>query len=234
MFTTTVDIAGDLRAVVAEEIPAVADRLAGSVRATAESAQGKLRRQVDTAGLGVGLNKAWQLNSYPQGKRTLRPAALVYSKSAVLHEAFAEGATILPRRSKYLVVALQKAIDLGFGYSTISRKGGAVPGGQKRKVSNLDAAAESLNADVVSVMPGRNSAARKPGKPRAEIRLLPSKSRSGALLAVLFAPGAKTGTPLFLLLRVTRLPRLLDLETVREEAETELRSNVETALGTVA
>lgn len=234
MLTISVSILGDLRAAAAEAPEGLKDRMAAAVRATAESAQRKLRGQVDAAGLGMGLNKAWRLNTYPVGKKTLRPSALVYSKSAILHEAFAEGAAVLPRQSRYLVVALQAAINMGFGHTSINRKGGQVPGGQKRKASNLDAAAQSLGADVVSVRPGLHRA-RRPGRnSRAEIRLLPSRSRPGALLAVLFRPGEKQGTPLFLLLRATRVPQLLDLESVRQEAEAELRAHVESAMAVAA
>ncbi|MBS7789278.1 hypothetical protein KTR66_04695 [Roseococcus sp. SDR] len=231
----TMNIEGDLRDAIARQVDGLSDRLAGAVRRTSESAAGKLRGQTRAAGLGAGLEKAWRMETYPQGRRrTLRPAALIYSRSPVLHEAFMEGAAIVPRRSRFLVIALDAAIKMGFGHTSVSRKGGAVPGERKRKASRLDDAAEALRADIVSISQARKGAAigpRKGGAPRARIVLFPSKARPGALLAVLFRPGeGGRGTPLFLLLRATRAPRLLDFAAVRAQAMGELRTNVTQAL----
>jgi hypothetical protein len=231
----SLNIEGDLRDAIARQVEGLSDRLAGAVGRTSDSAVGKLRGQTRAAGLGGGLEKAWRKETYPQGRRrTLRPAALIYSKSPILHEAFLEGASVLPRRGRFLVIALDAAIKLGFGHTSVNRKGGAVPAGQKRKASRLDDAAEALGADIVGISQGRKGGPigpRRGGAPRARIVLFPSRSRPGALLAVLFRPGeGARGTPLFLLLRATRVPRLLDFAAVRAQAMAELRTNVTQAL----
>jgi hypothetical protein len=232
----SLNIEGDLRDAIARQVDGLSDRLAGAVARTSDSAVGKLRGQTRAAGLGGGLERAWRKETYPQRRRrTLRPAALVYSRSPILHEAFMEGAAIVPRKSRFLVIALDAAIKMGFGHTSVSRKGGGVPAGQKRKASRLDEAAEALRADIVGISQARKGGPIGPRRggtaPRNRIVLFPSRSRPGALLAVLFRPGeGARGTPLFLLLRATRAPRLLDFAAVRTQAMAELRTNVNQAL----
>jgi Flp pilus assembly protein TadB len=131
----------------------------------------ELRLQVRRAGLGERLEKAWQSTIYPKnsGKMTFGPAAVVYSKSTILHRAFNENRTISAGRAQYLVVALPAAIHLGLGYSTISRNGTKVPAGQRRKVSEIDAAAKKLRAVVVSAHNTKRG------------RVLPKLSQRGAM-----------------------------------------------------
>lgn len=230
----SVQVTGDFGQIVAAQVDRLSDGLKAAVQGVAQNAQRKLRGQVQAAGLGEGLAKAWRTEIYPQGKRTLRPAGLVYSKSAILHEAFIEGATVLPRRGRYLVLPLAGAIARGFGTTDRNRKGGAVPGGMKRRASRLDDAAEALRADIVSVAEHRKRQAigpRRDRAPRARLVLFPSKRRPGALLAVLFPAGSAKGEAMFLLVRAVRVPKLLNLASVEAEAAAELRS---AAAGAVA
>jgi hypothetical protein len=102
-----------------------------------EAQANKVRSQVRRANLGEGLEKAWRLDKFPKrrSKTNMDPAAVVYSKSTILHRAFEESRLVRAVRAQYLVIALPAAIHLGLGYSTKSRKGGAVPAGQRRTVS---------------------------------------------------------------------------------------------------
>ena len=228
----SITVEGDLSRIITDQVAGIQDGLAAAVHGVARNAQAKLRRQVEQAGLGNGLAKAWRLENYPRGKRTLRPASLVYSKSEVLHAAFAEGAAILPRQGRFLVIPLEPAVRAGFAHTDRTRKGGPVPGGQKRRLSRLDDAAEALGADVVSATPSAKGTQPKrgEGKRRPQFVLFPAKSRAGALLAVLKRPGERRGTPWFLLLPSSRNARLLDLGTVQAEAAQELRAAVQPIL----
>jgi hypothetical protein len=72
--------------------------------------QGELRQQVDAAGLGRGVARAWRLRLYRNRDGN---AALVYSKTPNIVHAFEFGVTIRARSGRYL------AIPTGF-----NRKGG--------------------------------------------------------------------------------------------------------------
>ena len=101
----TATIAGSIEAILA----AGADEISGALRHGIETASSgllvELRAQIRSAGLGPKLEKAWQREVYPRTrKRTFHPAALVYSKSTVLHDAFDRGPTIVGQASRFLVI----------------------------------------------------------------------------------------------------------------------------------
>lgn len=214
-------IQGDIAAVIRKEQSALADALRLGVHRAGQTLQENLRGQVRRVGLGQGLEKAWRLEKYPKrrSRSSLDPVALVYSKSTVLHRAFDEARSITPRQSGWLVIALPAAINLGLGYSTRSRKGGPVPAGQRRKVSDIEAAARLLKAEVVSAMPGRRvklraSKARSVGgKKIAGRRIVIIKSKKGVgLTAVFYENDRAKPLPLFALRRSMTNRKLLDIE----------------------
>ncbi|MES2711168.1 MAG: DUF6441 family protein [Pseudomonadota bacterium] len=232
---------GGIRQEIAEAInlqaDAVGDALRDGVERAGQQVQRELRQQTRAANLGPGLSNAWRRELYPKLRNhTWRPATLVYSKATALHEAFDQGGSILPRRSKYLVITLPEGIRMGFGYGDRSRKGGAIPAGQKRKYADLDAAARQLGADVVSTAPGasrRGGSVSRGRASRPTIKLVPSAGRPGALVALYHKSPNDRPVPLFLLLRATTIPRLLNIDAVRERAGSILADEVRSSLSTL-
>ena len=201
--------------------------------------QAELRSQVRRANLGEGLEKAWRLEKFPKrrSKTNLDPAAVVYSKSTILHRAFDESRTIRAARVQYLVIALPAAIHLGLGYSRKSRKGGTVPAGALRKVSEIDAAAKKLRAVVVSAKHGKRGPRVAKVKPKGRNaplegrRIVIMKAKKGeGLTAVFYAPDQPKGLPLFALRRQVVGKKLLDIEGPAEAAKQAVKREVNAAI----
>ena len=230
------DIGNNLAAILDSEVTTLSRALRGAVERSAAALQADLRGQVTAAGLGPGLAKAWQRETYPRGgRRTLRPAALVYSKATALHEAFDDGPLILPRRGAFLLVPSPAAERLGVTTTTTSRKGGPIPGGARRRLSSFDAAADKLGVPIVTAMPaqarhaGRGRGPAGHATDRAFILLAPAR-RSGNLVALYYARRDARPVLLFTLVRQTRLPKRLDIAAAAERAETAFASAVAAAL----
>jgi hypothetical protein len=213
--------------------------LRDGIHRTGETLQAELRSQVRRANLGEGLEKAWRLDKYPKrrSKTNMDPAAVVYSKSTILHRAFDESRTIRAARVQYLVIALPAAIHLGLGYSTKSRKGSAVPAGQRRKVSEIDAAAKKLRAVVVSATQGKRGPRLAKAKPRGRNapiegrRIVIMKAKKGeGLTAVFYAPDQPKGLPLFALRKQIQGKKLLDISGPAEAARRAVKREVNAAI----
>jgi len=231
---------GGIRQEIAEAINLQADAVGDALRDGVERAglqvQRELRQQTQAANLGPGLSNAWRRELYPKLRNhSWRPATLIYSKATALHEAFDQGGSVLPRRSKYLVITLPEGVRMGFGYGDRSRKGGAIPAGQKRRYADLDAAARQLGADIVSAAPGgsRRGSGGRGRSTRPTITLVPSARRPGALVALYRKSPSDQPLPLFLLLRATTIPRLLNIGAVGERAGSILATEVRSSLATL-
>lgn len=214
-------IEGDIAAMIRKEQSALAAALRQGVHNAGKTLQENLRGQVRRAGLGQGLEKAWRLEKYPKqrSKKSLDPAALVFSKSVVLHRAFDEARTITPRRSGWLVMALPAAIHMGLGYGMRNRKGGVWRAGQLRKESSIQEAARRLKAKVVSATHGKRirigggKISAGDAKKYGERRIVIMKSKKGdGLTAVFYETARAKPLPLFALRRASRNPKLLDIE----------------------
>jgi hypothetical protein len=217
-----------------EEVAAISTALRGAVEGSAGSLQDDLRAQVRAAGLGAGLANAWRREIYPRGRRhSLRPAALVYSKATALHDAFASGAVVLPRVGSFLLVPTAAAERLGVTTTTRARKGGTVPGGQRRHLADLDLAASKLGAPIVSAVPGRKRASSRGDRDehdRGFILLTPARRSRSTLVALYYARRDAQPVHLFTLVRSTRVPKLLDLTGAVAAAEQELGATAARAL----
>ncbi|MBP2297950.1 DUF6441 family protein [Azospirillum picis] len=213
-------LSGDVKDLVNAGFDDIADAARAAVRSASEALQTELRRQTRAAGLGSGLEKAWRLELYPKtGRRTLRPAGLVFSKATRLHDAFDSGETITARGSKWLAIPLAAAKELGFDkmeQRPDSRRASLVPA----KWSNV-AAAESHFGGTLRFIPIGNGARAllvAEGKARGD-RL----ARGGV--------GRATSIPLFLLVRRVRGRKLLDISAATRAAEAQLASNLSNILG---
>lgn len=217
-------VSGNMQALIDDQAGEISARLRAGIEAASASLLAELRAQVRAAGLGAGLEKAWRAEVYPRAKkRTFHPAALVYSKATVLHDAFDEGPEILPRRKGYLVVPTPAGRRLGLGKVSSARKGGAVPGGQQRGYADLAPFAERLGAEIVSAARHNRPppAGPHPHPRRARIVLYPGKE--GRLVAVLYpARGAGKPEAIAVLLPRVKLRKLLDIEGAAQRAEATL------------
>jgi hypothetical protein len=232
-----------VQGMVSEEIKQRQEILASALRdgvhRTGEALQAELRGQVRRANLGEGLEKAWRLDKYPKrrSKLNMGPAAVVYSKSTILHRAFEESRLVRAVRAQYLVIALPAAIHLGLGYSKKSRKGGAVPAGQRRKVSDIEAAAKLLRAVVVSAHNAKRGPRVAKAKPKGRNaplvgrRIVIMKARKGdGLTAVFYAPDQPKGLPLFALRKQIQGKKLLDISGPAEAARRAVKREVNAAI----
>lgn len=118
-------------------------RVAGSsvMNAAARRLQGRLRREVRAAGLGVGLEKAIRANVFPNRRKSYRASALVFSRATRLHEAFQADRVIVGQRG---LLALPTAEAKRRGFDRDPRKGGGGGAAQPRKWSNIEAAERAV------------------------------------------------------------------------------------------
>ncbi|MBU8540807.1 DUF6441 family protein [Falsiroseomonas tokyonensis] len=229
------NLGAQLRNILDGEVTTMSRGLRRAVDRTATAVHTDLRGQVTGAGLGAGLAAAWRKQVYPgTPRRTLRPAGLVWSKATALHEAFERGAVVLPRRGSFLLIPSKAAEALGADVvsTTVSRKGGSIPGNARRRRSSLEEAARKLGVPIVSARPG--NAIRKAGDPSARSRgyilLTPTRASQSRLVALYFASRGAKPVLLFTLVRQTRVPRRLDIAGAASRAQATLASNVSSAL----
>ncbi|AWJ86319.1 hypothetical protein TSH58p_22655 (plasmid) [Azospirillum sp. TSH58] len=214
-------IQGDLKGLLNERLGEIADAARAAVRGAAEALQADLRAQVRAAGLGTGLEKAWRLDLYPKsGRKTLRPAGLVYSKATRLHDAFDAGETVRAKGGKWLAIPLEAAKKAGFDRSSerddlTARRPGPVPA----KWSNVSAAeARFGKLQFVPINGGRRALLVADGKARGDVL-----ARGGA--------GRATSIPLFLLVRQARGRKLLDISGAAQRAQAQLAANLSNIIG---
>lgn len=210
-------VTGNMAVLLDEEAADIARDLRAGIEAASRQLQDELRGQVRAAGLGEGLEKAWRREVYPRGRRaTFRPAALVYSKATVLHDAFDTGGTILPKRGGFLVVPTEAGRRMGLG------KIPAPVGGAMKNYADLGRWAGARGAKIVSASergsrPGR---ARRGGARGARVLLV--AARGGGLVALFYAQaGAQPVAVARLLPRVT-LRKVLDIAGAEARANAAL------------
>jgi hypothetical protein len=144
----TSEFSNDLTVTVARHLDEMAFAVRGAVMRAAISAQIDLRAQVEAAGLGRGLAKAWRLRVYPSHP-SIKAAGMVYSNATLLHQVFDEGAYITHSRGKFLAIPTPEAIAMGLGDTKVSRpsqRAGATGGhgGTLRRASQIKLAEERL------------------------------------------------------------------------------------------
>ena len=97
-----------------------------------------------------------------------------------------------------------------------------MPGGQRRRLADLDAAAAKLGVPIVSAVPGRKRAASRGNRgerDRGFILLAPARRSRSTLVALYYARRHAQPVHLFTLVRSTRVPKLLDLAGAIAAAE---------------
>ena len=120
-------VVGRLDQHMRQEIAAGEQAATEAVTGEARKAQTLLRRMVRQARLGQGLEKAWQRLRFPRRGRSLGAAALVFSKSVRIHDAFSADRVILARNGRFLVIPLPPAVARGWDYSQARSAGSRPP-----------------------------------------------------------------------------------------------------------
>jgi len=223
-----VQLVGRIEDVIDVQAGALSDALRSAITTASTQLRDELRSQVRAAGLGSGLEKAWRSQVYPQRRvRTFRPAALVYSKAQLLHQVFAEGATIRASRARFLVIPTKAGEALGLGQVRSSRKGGAIPGRATRRYADLGTFADRIGAEVTSVArAGSNGGDGSSHRRGVVARIVLHPGKGGSLVAVLYRRG---GDPVAIatLKPMVRLAKRLDIDGAARRAETSLASLIE-------
>ena len=218
-------ITGDLRTILEDAQNSLADALRLGTEIASKHLQNDLRGQVADAGLGMGLEKAWRLQMYPTGRRTLRPAGLVYSKATALHRAFENGAVIRAEKARFLAIPMPAAEQMGFATTAISRKGGAVPGNQLRRASRVYALIAKLGAQNIRIVKLSNGRRMIVWVRGGSARKRTFRGRGTAQTV-----SAGQGVALFLLVpQVTITPRL-DIAGAEVRAASDLNVQIENAV----
>ncbi len=216
-------ISDNLRPLLDDQAAAISTALRAAIETASASLLDELRGQVRAAGLGTGLEKAWRREVYPRSrKRTFHPAALVYSKSTVLHDAFDTGPTINARRSRFLVIPTEAGRRLGLGTVPSSRKGGAVPGGQRRRYADLAVFADGLDAEVVSAGRPASSGRSRSSSSRSGARIVLVPAKAGGLVALLYLRRDAKPLAIARLVPTVKLQKVLDIAGAEARAETAL------------
>lgn len=107
MIGVTVNVDGDLRKIVAEEIGDMKKAVTRGMAKASEGLKMELRQQVTGAGMSQRMANTWRAEVYPEraGVFSLRAAALVFSRAPIIIDAFDRGVTIVPvRGSRYLAI----------------------------------------------------------------------------------------------------------------------------------
>lgn len=102
----SVEVKGDIKKLSLAEYENICDHARATVTSVGTWAKDALRAQVESAGLGVGVSKAWRMRVFPgPGVKTTHPAALIYSKAQKIHDAFNKGALIRAKNgSRFLAI----------------------------------------------------------------------------------------------------------------------------------
>ena len=212
----SVQLSDDLAAGLAEDVARLSNRLKAATQAAADALQADLRGQVRAAGLGLGLEKAWNRQVYPKsGATTLHPAALVFSKATLLHDVFVKGATIRARRGRYLAIPTREAEAMGLAKSGTTRGGkgvGAIP----RRASMVADAIARLGDKNIEVLPGQRGQ-------RLIAYRRPVKGGAGRKPAV--------AVVLFILVPTVRLNPRLDLAGAIQRATANFAAEIGAAVG---
>jgi hypothetical protein len=121
-------VTGNLTQALDQEVRKVAAALRRAVATTGQQVQGELRAQARGTGFkdgGRSVANAWRLQVFPRtgvGPKTLRPAALVWSRMPDVVTAFDRGAPIRAKAGKYL--AFPTGYNAGRGRRNAGRRGG--------------------------------------------------------------------------------------------------------------
>lgn len=105
----TVNVDGDLRAIYGSSLAEGKRAVQRGVATAGTGLQADWRGQIASAGLGSRLQRTIRKAVYPEGKNSLRAAALVWSNAGKIVDAFERGVTIRSENGFYLAIPLPAA-----------------------------------------------------------------------------------------------------------------------------
>ena len=214
-----VELQGDLRAILSEEIEDAKIAVSNGVWRTGESLKKAMRAQVAGA-FGRRLGNAIKQEDYPDHP-SLRAASFVFAKSAAkrnsrgadqIIDGFNKGSVITANGGKFLAIPLPSAGRGRRGRSNITPEQWEEKTGLRLRFVGRRGKSSLLVADDARISVGKNrggQALRKGGKRRQDGMLV----------------GAVT-VPIFALVRVVKLPKRLDLEILMQQAQAQLAGNI--------
>lgn len=105
----SVKVDGDLRAIYGTSLAEGKRAVQRGVSIAGGDVQGDWRGQIAGAGLGSRLQRTIRKKVYPEGRNSLRAAALVWSNAGKIVDAFERGVTIRSESGFYLAIPLPAA-----------------------------------------------------------------------------------------------------------------------------
>ncbi|QXN70930.1 minor tail protein [Rhodobacter phage RcMeacham] len=105
----SVKVDGDLRAIYGTSLAEGKRAVQRGVSIAGGDVQGDWRGQIAGAGLGSRLQRTIRKKVYPEGRNSLRAAALVWSNAGKIVDAFERGVTIRSENGFYLAIPLPAA-----------------------------------------------------------------------------------------------------------------------------
>ena len=100
-------LVGDLKKIMEQEITDAETAVGTGITQATDGLKLELRGQITGSGLGDRLSKTWRGNVYPKGGKSLEAAGFVYNNAPHIVGAFATGATIKSKHSRYLAIPTQ-------------------------------------------------------------------------------------------------------------------------------
>ena len=100
-------LVGDLKKFMEQEITDAETAVGTGITEATDGLKLELRGQITGSGLGDRLSKTWRGNVYPKGGKSLEAAGFVYNNAPHIVGAFATGATIKSKHSRYLAIPTQ-------------------------------------------------------------------------------------------------------------------------------
>lgn len=199
-------VIGDLRQMMGEVRQEAEQAVTAAINQAGIETLGAVR--VDTsAALGQRVANAWRMRSFPgPGRASLGAAALVWSKAAVIVDAFDRGATIRPQEGGYLAIPLPAAGSRGVGGARITPAGFAARTGLRLRFVFRQGKFPLLVVDNARL----TSAGRAAGN---------TINRGGAIRTRL---RGRTTIPVFVLVPQVKLPKRLNLQAQAERSATRL------------
>jgi hypothetical protein len=209
----------------------VGREVTAAMRRETRALEKRLEAATTGAGLSAVLAKTWNSRSFPIGRDSITPAGVVWSKAPLPMRAFSEGATIIPKKGRYLAIP-----------TVWNREGGRR--GAKARVSPAEMVAakgqaftiRSKNRSDVLVWCLRVAAAGGRGRNRYAVRAggLATINASGSRAASRIANQAQLlgqgFVPMFVLVPGVKIKKLLDIPPLAQAALANVRIALATAI----
>jgi hypothetical protein len=199
----SIAISGNLRDYMAAKLAIAEGGMMKAAGLASRVAVMRLRADVLSAGLGQKNANAWRANVYPRTDRSLRPAVYIFSKAPRIISAFNADTTITPKGKKVLAVPIGPIARAGRGGNTRRLKPEQVLARYpKGSVQWIPLKGEQAGGFLVVARTDRKTAGRG------------WKKRGGRVAA---NDKSKVSVPLYLMLKVVRLQKRLNVDAITRQ-----------------